>query len=672
MTAFDAREWLEADGLGGFATSTVSSVRTRRYHGLLITATVPPSGRMALVKGVEAWVETDSGPFALSSHRYGGDVTHPDGLSRITRFEDRPWPKWTFQLAGASAIEHELFLAHGAPVVILSWKASGPLAHATLRVRPLLSANDMHALLHENASFRFEATESEGLVAWRPDEAAPEIVAAHDGVYGQDPEWFRNFEYDEEKRRGLDHAEDLGSPGVFTWDLTRGPATLAFASGRAAWESVLGGGSAASVARRLRDLERRRRTSFSSPAHRAASDYLVARGKGKTILAGYPWFGDWGRDTFIALRGLCLATGRLDEARDILVEWAGTVSEGMLPNRFPDHGEAPEYNSVDASLWYVIAVFDYLRTARKAVSPQARKTLWRAVRAILEGYAAGTRYGIRLDTDGLIAAGSPGTQLTWMDARVGDRPVTPRVGKPVEIQALWLNALSSYVEMGGKESGERWEDLFERGYDSFRKRFWNDGGHCLYDVVDVDHEKGKLDLSFRPNQIFAVGGLPLALMDAVRSRRVVDQAFARLWTPWGPRTLAPGEPGYCPHYEGGVPDRDGCYHQGTVWPWLAGPFVEAWLTARGRTTEARSEARKRFLVPLLSHLDEAGLGHLSEIADADPPHAPRGCPFQAWSMGELIRMSVLLDAPLVALLADHDNLRRVAAAAGSQKVNPIR
>jgi predicted glycogen debranching enzyme len=627
---------------------------------------------MALVKGIEAWVELGADRLALSSHRYGEDVLYPDGVSRLTRFEHEPWPKWTFQLAENSTIEHELFVAHGAPVVVLSWKASGAAQQGTLRVRPLLSACDMHTLLHEDASFRFDATVNEGLVAWRPVDAVPEIVAAHDGVYSQDSLWFRNFEYDEEKRRGLDFAEDLGSPGVFTWDLRRGPATLAFAAGRTAWESVLGGGSAAAVASRLRDLERRRRTSFPSAVHRAANDYLVARGKGKTILAGYPWFGDWGRDTFIALRGLCLASGRLDEARDILVEWAGTVSEGMLPNRFPDHGEAPEYNSVDASLWYAVAVFDYLRAARKAVSPGAKKTLWRAVRAILEGYASGTRYGIRLDSDGLIAAGVPGMQLTWMDAKVGERVVTPRIGKPVEIQALWLNALSSFVEMGGKEAGGRWEDLFERGYSSFRKRFWNGAANCLYDVVDVDHEKDKVDASFRPNQIFAVGGLPLAIMDAVRSRRIVDQAFTKLWTAWGPRTLAPGEPGYCAHYEGGVPDRDGCYHQGTVWPWLAGPFVEAWLAARGRTSEAKSEARKRFLVPLLAHLDEAGLGHLCEIADAEPPHAPRGAPFQAWSLGELIRMSAMLEAPLVALLAEQNRLRNASAAGNPQKVNPVR
>jgi glycogen debranching enzyme len=218
---------------------------------------------------------------------------------------------------------------------------------------------------------------------------------------------------------------------------------------------------------------------------------------------------------------------------------------------------------------------------------------------------------------------------------------SPRSGRAVRVRCAELGIPSS-VEMGGKEARERWEDLFERGYSSFRKRFWNDAAHCLYDVVDVDHEKGKVDTSFRPNQIFAVGGLPLAIMDAVRSRRTVDQAFDKLWTPWGPRTLAPGEPGYCAHYEGGVPDRDGCYHQGTVWPWLRGPFVEAWLAARGRTSEAKSEARSRYLKPMLVHLDEAGLGHLCEIADAELPHTPRGCPFQAWSVGEAIRIAEVL------------------------------
>jgi predicted glycogen debranching enzyme len=263
-----------------------------------------------------------------------------------------------------------------------------------------------------------------------------------------------------------------------------------------------------------------------------------------------------------------------------------------------------------------------------------------AVEAILDGYARGTRYGIRLDDDGLIAAGVPGVQLTWMDAKVGDWVVTPRIGKPVEVQALWLNALAV-----GAAYSERWAALLERGRDAFGRRFWNEAGGCLHDVVDVDHHAGTADSSFRPNQIFAVGGLPLALLEGEQARRVVDAVEARLLTPVGLRSLAPGEPAYTPHYQGGVRERDGAYHQGTVWPWLIGPFVEAWVRVRGATPGVKREARERFLEPLLRHLDEAGLGHISEIADAEPPHTPRGCPFQAWSVGEALRLDRSVLAP---------------------------
>jgi predicted glycogen debranching enzyme len=331
-----------------------------------------------------------------------------------------------------------------------------------------------------------------------------------------------------------------------------------------------------------------------------------------------------------------VATGRLDEARDILLEWSGVVSEGMLPNRFPDRGDRPEYNSVDASLWYVIAAHSFLTAAKASkakIIPSKKAALHEAIDAILTGYARGTRYGIRMDADGLLAAGTPGVQLTWMDAKIGDCVVTPRVGKPVEIQALWLNAL--WI---GSQFSKAWEEPLARGWDSFRRRFWNPDQTCLYDVIDVDHAPGKVDSSFRPNQIFAVGGLPLELIEGESARQIVDAVERRLWTPLGLRSLAPGEPGYTPHYQGGVSERDGSYHQGTVWPWLIGPFVEAWLRVRGTTEAAKREARTRFLAPLLAHLDQAGLGHVSEIADAEPPHTPRGCPFQAWSLAELLRL----------------------------------
>jgi predicted glycogen debranching enzyme len=362
----------------------------------------------------------------------------------------------------------------------------------------------------------------------------------------------------------------------------------------------------------------------------------VQRGQGETVIAGYPWFTDWGRDTFIALRGLCLATGWLDDAHDILFDWAGTVSDGMLPNRFPDRGSIPEFNSVDASLWFIIAVHDFLEATASAgvtIEPSSQERLQRAVEAILNGYAAGTRFGIHLDNDDLLAAGIPGVPLTWMDAKVGDWVVTPRIGKPVEVQALWLNAL----RIGGQFS-RKWVSLFERGRESFRARFWNDTGGYLHDVVDPDHQPATVDATFRPNQILAVGGLPVALLEGEQARRVVDAVEARLLTPLGLRSLAHGLPGYAPRYQGGVRERDGAYHQGTVWPWLIGPFVEAWIGVRGGTTAAKREARTRFLGPLLSHLDAAGLGHVSEIADGDAPYTPRGCPFQAWSLGEVLRL----------------------------------
>jgi predicted glycogen debranching enzyme len=534
----------------------------------------------------------------------------------------------------------EVFLLHLSSLAVLSWRLEEPQAGITLCVRPLLSGRDYHALHRENPGFRFESEVDGPQVRWRPYPGVPPIAAHTNGEYAHGPDWYRNFEYDEERRRGLECVEDLASPGLFRFDLSRGEAFLilsADGSGPAGSERppLRSGEAVAAWAGRLRDGERQRR-SFASPWHRAADAYLVQRGRGKTIVAGYPWFTDWGRDTFIALRGLCLAGDRREDARTILVEWAGAVSEGMLPNRFPDKDEAPEFNSVDASLWYVVAVrelFEAVACDRVALSAGERARIEAAVHAILEGYSAGTRFGIRADADGLLAAGVPGVQLTWMDAKVDDWVVTPRIGKPVEVQALWLNALAA-----GATLSERWREPLERGRASFAARFWNAKGGSLYDVVDVDHQAGRVDASFRPNQILAVGGLPEALLDGERARAVVDAVEVRLLTPLGLRSLAPGEPGYCSRYEGGVRERDGAYHQGTVWPWLIGPFVEAWLRVRGGDPAAKREARKRFLGPLLRHLEAAGVGHVSEIADGDAPFTPRGCPFQAWSVGEALRL----------------------------------
>jgi len=620
-------EWLEPDELGGFASGTVGLIRTRRYHALLLAATMPPSGRMVLVNGIEAWVETPEGTFAISSQRYAPDVIHPDGATRIEDFSPAPWPHWIFALPGGTQIEFGVIVQPGrASAALYWWMRSGKAA--TLKVRPLISGRDYHSLHHENPAFNFATGKDGRHVTIQPYHGVPAIIFESNGAYSDAPEWYRNFLYTEEQARGLDCVEDLASPGIFEWDLARADATLAISSE--------GHDKGASIAA-IYEAEARRRAALPSRLEAAAGAYVAQRGNGKTILAGYPWFTDWGRDTFISVRGLCIARKRIEEATSILLEWAGRVSNGMLPNRFPDHGDEPEYNSVDASLWYVVAVNDLLFAGAREITDGEQRIFERAIDAILEGYVRGTRYNIHLDSDGLIAAGTPGVQLTWMDAKVGDWVVTPRIGKPVEIQALWLNALAIAAPRS-----TRWAELYAKGRASFETRFWDEARGYLSDVVDCDHVAGRVDNSFRPNQIFAVGGLPFALIHGDRARRVVDQVEARLLTPLGLRSLAPGEPGYVPHYQGGVRDRDSAYHNGTAWPWLIGPFVEAWVRVRGSTLDAKREASVRFLGPLLKHLDEAGLGHLPEIADGDPPHAPRGCLFQAWSVGEALRLVNML------------------------------
>lgn len=629
-----ASEWLEADGLGGFASGTSAGIPTRRYHALLLAAARPPADRFVLVNGLTAWLETADGPIALSSHHYAPSVTSSGAT--VECFEAEPWPCFRYRTHTGLVLSQEVVALHGSPSVIVRFRLLTPRPGVVLCVRPLLSGRDFHHLHHENPGFCFDSRRHGELVEWSPYPAVPVIRSLANGSYEESPDWYRRFRYAEEARRGLDCDEDLATPGVLRFDLAREPALWQLEAGTPGSVGLFASDDVGEISRRL-ERERTRRERYRSPLERAADAYLVERGGGRTIIAGYPWFGDWGRDTFIALRGACLATERLSTARDILLEWAGKVSDGMLPNRFPDQSAAePEYNAVDASLWFVIVAAELQRRdARGALSARDRRLLEDAQIAIVSGYARGTRFAIRRDTDGLLAAGAVGTQLTWMDAKVGEHVVTPRIGKPVEVQALWLNALHATQHLSAEFSS--W---LAQGLASFEARFYDAGAGALYDVIDVDHRPGTVDAAFRPNQIFAAGGLPLTLLSPERARRVVDAVEARLWTPLGLRSLAAGEPGYAARYEGGVWERDNAYHQGTVWPWLTGPFVEAWVRSRGASAEAKDEARRRFVAPLREHLARAGLGHVSEIADGEPPHTPRGCPFQAWSLTELLRLEL--------------------------------
>jgi predicted glycogen debranching enzyme len=632
-TRFDD-EWLETDGRGGFASGTAGTERTRRYHALLLVAADAAGRRVVLVNGVEAWLECAGARIPLTMQRYVPDVVYPDIRACLLSFDTTPWPTWRYRIAADTVLRAEVFVAKASGETVLRWRVEGgelPPA-CTLNVRPLLSGRDYHALHHENGAFEFRADvcADQRQVSWQPYRAVPAIHASANGRYDHAPDWYRHFCYARERERGLDFSEDLATPGVFVFDLAQREALLILRSG-AQHDAEPAGARAAALA----DAEFARRGAFASRLHRSADAYLATRGAGPTLIAGFPWFTDWGRDTFIAMRGLLLACGRRDAAEAILLRWSRALSEGMLPNRFPDDGDAPEYNAVDASLWFAVAVHDYL--AADHASDATRARLQQTVDAILAGYTQGTRYGIRADDDGLLRAGVPGVQLTWMDAKVGDWVVTPRIGKPVEVQVLWINALRIASAWNA-----RWAPAAARAAQAFAARFVDPASGALFDNVDVDHVAGTFDRAIRPNQILAVGGLPFALLDGAAARAVLDQVETHLLTPLGLRSLAPSDPAYRGRYAGGPRERDAAYHQGTVWPWLIGPFVEAWLRVHRAEPGARAEARRRFLEPLVAHLDRAGLDHVSEVADGDAPHTPGGAPFQAWSLGELLRVKRLL------------------------------
>jgi predicted glycogen debranching enzyme len=593
------REWLETDGQGGFAMGAADGIRTRRYHALMCAAMQPPDDRRVLVADLEVFIETAAGKFPLSSHRYRGDVIYPRERGSFTHV---PWPKWTWTF-GDVTIAGEIVVEPGAPRVALRWtKLAG--GHVRMFVRPLLASRGYHELQREHASWRFDAEVAGNDVTWQPHDVT--IAARSTGRYDHQPDWYRNFVYSDERERGLDFEEDLATPGMFVFDLAQ-PAQLAFAT-------------------RTADLdldpwsrEQTRRAAFPDELARAASQYVAC---GTTVMAGYPWFGCWGRDTFISLRGLCLATGRRDVAKSILHAWARAIDRGMLPNRFGDRDGAAEYNSVDSALWFVIAADAYLNGTRDPVLDEA-------IAAIVGGYTIGTRHRIGQTPDGLLACGEPGMQLTWMDAKLGDECITPRAGKPVEVQALWINALAI-----AERSDVLPKTSVAQAKASFVARFWDPARGYLADVVDCDHVAGAIDGSLRPNQLFAVGGLPLALVDGNIARAVVDTCERALWTPAGPRTLDERDPKYRGRYFGGVETRDRAYHQGTVWPWLTGAFFDAYVRVYGD----RAAAHSKFVQPLLARTGLAGLGHLSEICDGDPPHRSVGCPFQAWSVAELLRV----------------------------------
>jgi len=633
------REWLETNGLGGFASSTIVGLNTRRYHGLLVAATKPPAGRLVLLSKLEETLWIDGRRFDLSANRYPG-VIHPQGFHYLKQFRLDPFPVFTYEVEDIE-MEKSVFMIHGENSAVIHYevrKNTRPEVPKDLRleIRPLIAFRDYHGTTHENDAINSAVQERSGSATVTPYQRLPSLHLAHNAIeLRKTGDWYRNFEYDAERERGLDFSEDLFNPFVLSFDLRlrRQASIIASTEQRDVTHAV---------EYRRAEITRRRKALVASPiedsfAHSlaAASDqYLVSRGDEKTVIAGYHWFGDWGRDTMIALPGLTLLTGRYDVARSILRTFAKHVDQGMLPNRFPDAGETPEYNTVDAALWFFEAARAYL--AYTSDLEFVRDELYPVFADIISWHARGTRYGIKADSSGLLASGELGVQLTWMDAKVGDWVVTPRRGKPVEIQALWYNALCIMEDLasrfGDEAARKRYRHLAAVAQWSFNRLFWNEKLGCLYDVVNG----GPPDPSIRPNQIFAVS-LPHSMLPRDRSRSVVEKVEEHLLTPFGLRTLAPSDPQYRGHYTGGPKERDGAYHQGTIWSWLLGPFITAYIKVNGGSEEARRRAQA-WLSPLESHLAEAGLGHVSEIFEGDTPHRPCGCIAQAWSVAEILRV----------------------------------
>ncbi|MBP7376942.1 MAG: glycogen debranching enzyme N-terminal domain-containing protein [Pyrinomonadaceae bacterium] len=632
-----SREWLETNGIGGYASSTVSGANTRRYHGLLVAATQPPLGRVVMLSKFEETAIINGERFEISCNQYPGKV-HPDGCKYLVELRLDPFPIWTYEVNG-SVIEKSVFMVNGENTTVCQWKVTGEpeisVSKIEIELRPLLAFRDHHHLRSEHGGFDKSFQIGDGAVSVRPVENMPSINIAHNAFEVEEQGyWYKDLEYEIERERGFDFHEDLFQPFSLKFDLTEPAVVIASTEQRVAADADI-----------LRRSEMKRRAaiiagsgakdSLSRQLVLAADQFIVDRGAGKTVIAGYHWFSDWGRDTMIALPGLTFSTGRPAIAKSILTEFSNHISEGMVPNRFPDVGETPDYNTVDATLWFFEAIRAY--TENTGDFEFVRVKLYDKLAAIIDWHVRGTRYGIHVDTDGLLYAGEPGTQLTWMDAKIGDLVITPRTGKAVEIQALWYNALCIMsdlaVRFGDTAQQARYSEMDEVARESFNGQFWNDDAQCLYDVIDGVER----DPSVRPNQIFAVS-LRHSMVDPERARKIVDKVEAELLTPVGLRSLSPLDSRYVPVYVGSPIERDSAYHQGTVWGWLIGPFVDAFRKVHSKDPIADARI-SQILEGFDAHISGTMVGQISEIFDGEHPHKARGCAAQAWSVAELLRVN---------------------------------
>ena len=623
-------EYLETNGLGGWSGSSIVGAHTRRYHGLFVAAINPPTDRMVLLSKLDETILTGDSRYELNSNVFNGDVVHPEGNQYLESFYKDYFPEWIYEVDGVQ-LKKTICMIHGENTLIVRYDVLKAAMPFTLELLPLMAARGYHELGHASPGMHWNAEFVNDIFHNKPDGINSVYIAIPGAKYEHTPRWFYNFKYSIEEFRGLDFNEDLFNHGVFSVKLKKGDELNIIIS----TEDPIG-----RIANDLikQEYKRRKKLLKGQPENDtlqqlilAADQFIVKRNENlKTVIAGYHWFTDWGRDTMISLPGLTLSTGRFDDAKKIITAFAQSVSMGMLPNRFQEK-EPPEYNNVDGTLWYFIAVHKYLEATND--KQFILNEILPVLKEIIDWHFKGTRFNIHVDSDGLLYAGEVGQQLTWMDARIGSWVVTPRMGKPVEIHALWYNVLKIFaalLQLNGQEADAGLvEASAAKARSAFEELFWNSNGKYLFDVID---ENGNADPTLRPNQLFAIS-LPFALLTGEKAEAVLDIVQAKLYTPVGLRSLPIDDPRYVHQYGGDQWHRDSSYHQGTVWSWLLGAYIDAIVKVKNQNLKA-----KAVIDNFIYHLNEGCIGSVSEIFDADSPNHPRGCVAQAWGVAEVLRV----------------------------------
>lgn len=630
-------EWLETNGLGGYSCSSIIGTLTRRYHGLLVAAAKPPVGRQVLLSKMDETIRVPQTgkSYNLGCNKYKGAI-FPNGYIFQQSFERDLFPSFVYRTNGIE-VKKTLAAIHGENSIVIMYEVLKANHEFNMELLPLSAIRDHHHIGKARELHGYTSSFTSGVFhSSLCHESQDLYISIPHGHFHEQKEWYFNFEYSLEQNRGMEAYEDLFSPGKFYVDLKEGDKLGIIVStqdptGRDAID--------------LFEQETQRRITLTRKVNSthpfikqlslAADQFVVQRGNGlRSIIAGYPWFSDWGRDTMIAIPGLCLATGREEDARRMLEVYADNLSEGMIPNRFPDDGEAPEYNTLDASLWFFVAAHKYLKATKDLKF--AKEKILPAFKEILDWHINGTRFNIRMDDDGLLSGGQEGYALTWMDAKVGDWTPTPRIGKCVEINALWYNAWEIYRSVlrmtGNREEMNLVSNRAKWLRKQFVQAFWNDEADCLYDVIQGEYK----DASIRPNQIFAIS-LPYSVLSPSKAAGVLRRVEQELLTPVGLRSLSDLDPAYKAYYHGSLHQRDAAYHQGTVWSWLIGPYMDACIRVKGSMGKEHS---RQLIRHMAKHFNQEGaIGNISEIFDGSGSHKPRGCFAQAWSIAELLRVS---------------------------------